>query len=137
MAQQPIADGLFTSTENGVRLIGGRRKHDGKIVFPMPKGAEAQNFDAVTLKDQGTLWSYTVQRFRPKSPYNADDDDRSFKPYALGYIELPGQVIVESRIEVDDFASLKIGQPMQLMLQPFRKAANGDDVVTFAFKPAA
>lgn len=129
----PIAEGLFKMTEAGPRLLGGRRKRDGKMVFPLPTGSEGENFDSVELADHGTLWSYTVQRFRPKSPpYAGDDTDLTFKPYALGYIELAGQVIVESRIEIDDFAQLKIGQPMALTLQRFRD----DDTVTYAFKPA-
>lgn len=129
---QPISGGLFKITDAGPRLIGGRRKRDGKIVFPNPTGAEAVNFEAIELADRGTLWSYTVQRFRPKSPpYAGDDDEGSFRPYALGYIELPGQVIVEARIETDNFSGLKIGQDMALTLQRFRD----DDTVTFAFKP--
>jgi len=131
---KPIAEGLFRMTQAGPRLIGGRRKRDGKIVFPLPAGAEAAQFDPVELKDRGTLWSFTVQRFRPKSPpYAGDDDERSFRPFALGYVELPGEVIVETRIETDDFATLRIGQPMALTLQPFGK---GGDTVTYAFKPA-
>lgn len=130
---EPIAPGLIDLSGETPRLIGGRRKRDGKIVFPLPTGAEAANFEPVALQDRGTLWSYTVQRFRPKSPpYTGDDDERTFKPYALGYVELTDQVIVETRIETDDFAQLKIGQPMALTLQRFRD----DDTVTYAFKPA-
>jgi len=136
MAQAPIAEGLFEVSDEGPRLIGGRRKTDGKMVFPMPQGPEAAFYDPTALASDGSLWSFTVQRFRPKSPpYAGADDERSFQPYALGYIELPGQVIVESRIEVDDFASLRVGMPMRLTLTAFAKV--GGDVTTYAFKPAA
>jgi uncharacterized OB-fold protein len=112
MALAPIADGLFEVVEGVAHLIGGRRKSDGR------------------------LWSFTVQRFRPKSPpYAGADDEKSFRPYALGYVELPGEVIVESRIETDDFAALKIGAPMRLKLVPFPKV--GGDVLAYAFEPAA
>lgn len=138
MSARPIAEGLFKQTEAGPRLIGGRRKSDGRIVFPMPVGAEAKLHDEVELADEGSLWSFTVQRFRPKSPpYAGDDDERSFKPFALGYVELPGQVIVESRIEIDDFDALKIGLPMRLKIVPFRKAPDGADILTYAFAPTA
>jgi len=77
-----------------------------------------------------------VQRVRPKSPPDAGaEDEASFKAYALGYVELPGQVIVEGRIETDDFAALRVGMPMRLKLTPFRKA--GGDVLAYAFEPAA
>ena len=135
LAARPIAEGLFT-TGARPRLIGGRRKDSGRIVFPLPGGAEAANHEPVELADEGRLWSFTIQRFRPKSPpYAGADDDRSFKPFALGYVELPGQVIVESRIETDDFAALKVGMPMRLVLSNFRMA-DGQDAVTYAFEPA-
>jgi uncharacterized OB-fold protein len=135
MAQRPIAEGLF-ALEPSLHLIGGRRKTDGRITFPLPVGPEAENHEPVPLKTQGTLWSFTVQRFRPKSPpYAGADDERTFKPFALGYVELPGEVIVESRIATDAFADLRIGQTMNLVLAPFGKDDDGTEVVTFAFEP--
>jgi uncharacterized protein len=132
---RPISEGLFTMGSEP-RLIGGRRRKDGKIVFPAPEGPEAQQYDRVELPAEGSLWSFTVQRFRPKSPpYAGDDDDKTFKPFAIGYVELEGQVIVESRLETDDFATLKIGQPMRMTLVPFRKDSDGTEVLTYAFKP--
>jgi uncharacterized OB-fold protein len=102
----------------------------------MPKGPEAELYDAVELPAEGTLWSYTVQRFRPKTPpYIGADDDASFKPFALGYIEFPGQVIVEGRILVEDTASLRIGLPMRVALEPFATSTRGE-VSNFAFRPA-
>ena len=135
MALAPIAEGLFEESQNGPRLIGGRRKSDGKVVFPLPNGPEANNFDPIRLSPEGTLWSFTVQRFRPKSPpYAGADDEASFQPYALGYIELP-EVIVEGRIETDDFAALKVGQPMRLKLVPFARV--GGEALSYAFEPVA
>ncbi len=134
-ALAPIADGLFEGEGAAAHLIGGRRKSDGRMVFPLPKGAAAAHYDAVTLAQEGTLWSYTVQRFRPKSPpYVGADDEKSFQPFALGYIELPGQVIVESRIEVDNFNRLKIGMKMKLDIVPFARA-DGKRVANYIFRP--
>jgi len=136
MALAPIADGLFEVVEGVPHLIGGRRKSDGRMVFPMPAGPEGQNYETVRLSPDGRLWSFTVQRFRPKSPpYAGADDEKSFRPYALGYVELPGEVIVESRIETDDFTALKVGAPMRLKLVPFQKV--GGDVLAYAFEPVA
>ena len=132
-----IAPDLFVETPEGPRLIGGRRKSDGRIVFPLPHGAERAQFDVVELAPEGTLWSFTVQRFRPKSPpYLGAEDERAFKPYALGYVELKGQVIVETRIEIDDFSKLKIGMPMRLALAPFARAG-AEPALTFVFRPTA
>ena len=88
---QPIAPDLIEADAGSTTLFGGRHRETGKIVFPMPAGSEAAKYERVPLKGEGTLWSFTVQRFRPKSPpYAGADDDRSFRPYALGYVELPG-----------------------------------------------
>jgi uncharacterized OB-fold protein len=98
---------------------------------------EAQKYEPVLLPQEGTLWSYTVQRFRPKSPpYAGADDEKSFRPFALGYVELPGHVIVETRIEIDTFARLKIGLPMRLAIVPFQRA-DGKTVSTYVFRPAS
>jgi uncharacterized OB-fold protein len=136
MTGKPVAEGLFVERADGPRLIGGRRKSDGRFAFPMPTGPDAAGFDAVELNPEGRLWSYTVQRFRPKPPFNGPGDDRSFQPYAVGYVELPGEVIVESRLLVDDFQKLAIGMPMRLTTEVFRKAPDGSDVLTYAFRPA-
>src|SRR3954468_342726 len=90
MGAPPIASGLFEVVDGAPRLIGGRRKSDGKVVFPLPEGSEAQLYEAIPLSAEGTLWSFTVQRFRPKTPpYQGADDETTFQPFALGYVELP------------------------------------------------
>ena len=127
-APAPVAAGLWTDGTEP-RLIGGRHRVSGEIVFPMPQGDAAQHFDAVALSRTGTLWSWTSQDFRPKSPPYAGPE--AFKPFLIGYVELPGQVIVETRIEGAALADLKIGMAMEMVLTEFAPGRS-----TFAFKPA-
>jgi uncharacterized OB-fold protein len=42
------------------------------------------------LARRGTLWTWTIQCFRPKSPPYAGDAE-SFEPYGVGYVELPAR----------------------------------------------
>ena len=136
MALAPIADGLFEDVDGAARLIGARRKSDGRMVFPAPGGPEAANYERVPLSPEGVLWAFTIQRFRPKSPpYAGAEDEASFRPYAVGYVELPGEVIVESRIETEDLAGLRVGAPMRLKLVPFQRT--GGPVLSYAFEPIA
>jgi uncharacterized protein len=136
MSVQPIAANLFEETPNGVYLCAGRSRTDGRLVFPMPPGDSGTGFERVRLGRIGQLWSWTVQRFRPKSPpYAGVDDLATFKPFAVGYIELPGELIVESRLIVDDFSVLQLGLPMELVLEPFSRTAQGELRATYAFKP--
>ena len=124
-ALTPIAAGLWT-TGADPQLIGGRRKRDGEIVFPLPGGDAAADYDAVPLSRSGTLWSWTIQSFRPKSPPYTGPDE--FTPFALGYVELPGEVIVEARLTRT--TALTIGMAMRLEIIPLDAARS-----TFAFSP--
>jgi uncharacterized protein len=121
----PIASDLWTD-EAQPRLIGGQRKSTGEIVFPMPEGDAAADFDRYPLSRQGTLWSWTIQSFRPKSP--PYDGPEEFTPFALGYVELPGEVIVETRLTTTE--GLKIGMPVEFAIIPFDGARS-----TYAFAP--
>jgi uncharacterized OB-fold protein len=132
---RPIAEDLFVETPEGPRLLAGRRKTDGKVVFPLPGGAERAFYETIQLAPEGKLWTWTVQRFRPKSPpYAGDDDDRSFRPYAIGYVELP-EIIVEARLEFGDVEP-KIGTRMKLDIAPFNHGADGLPNATYLFRPA-
>jgi uncharacterized OB-fold protein len=114
-------------------LLGGRDRATGRVTFPCPNDRE--RFDLVELPRTGTLWSWTVQRFRPKSPpYKGPE---AFEPYALGYVELPGTVIVETRLTGVDFGALKIGMAMEMTVEPLFTDADGHSVVTYAFTPPA
>lgn len=123
-----IAEGLFTD-DDPPKLIGGRDRHNGRIVFPCPPGDE---FEPVPLARRGRLWSWTIQRYRPKSPPYAGPT--AFRPWALGYVELPGETMIEARIVDVDFADIAIGMELEFTLVPLDPDA-ADPVLTHAFKP--
>jgi hypothetical protein len=118
---RPIADNLLTA---GPALVGGRERATGRTVFPCP---DDPGFEAVALPAEGRIWSWTVQRFRPKSPPYAGPAD--FEPFALAYVDL-GPVIVESRLTGFAFEALAVGLPCRLVTEPF------GDRLGFAFAPA-
>ncbi len=123
-----IAENLFTD-ETPPRLIGGRDRETGRIVFPCPEGSQ---FEAVPLASEGTLWSYTVQRFRPKSPPYAGPE--AFAPWIVAYVELPGQVIVEARLVDVEFDAVTIGMPVRFKPVPLDPDAS-DSALIPAFAP--
>jgi uncharacterized OB-fold protein len=84
------------------------------------------------LARRGTLWSWTIQCFAPKSPPYAVDDADAFEPYGVGYVELPDGIRVEARLTVADPDKLRIGMPMELTLIG---APGLQDAVTYAFRP--
>jgi uncharacterized OB-fold protein len=67
--------------------------------------------DPAALSGAGTLWTWTVQRYAPKSPpYQAPPG--GFVPFALGYVELPDGVRVAAVLDVDDLEEVRIGMPL-------------------------
>lgn len=132
---RPVADNLFRGEGAAARLLAGRSRATGRLRFPCPGGAEADDYDTVELAPEGSLWSYTIQRFRPKSPFNGDGDERDFRPYGVGYVELPGQLIVEARLVANDLGALTIGEPMRITTEHYRTDEDGEPVLTYAFSP--
>jgi len=131
MAARPVAPSIFTLSPQ-LRLIGGRHRASGRMVFPLPDDIES--FEPVELLSRGTLWSYTVQRFPPKSPpYRGAEP---FEPFALGYVELPGALIVESRLTEVNFDALRLGLPIELTTAALRTDPDGCVVLSYAFRPA-
>lgn len=130
-----VDDSLFTDTPDGPALLGSRCTDCGAHTFPRqggcPRCTGASMVDT-PLARAGTLWSFTVQGFRPKPPYVGPEP---FEPYGVGYVELPGQLIVESRLTESDPAALRIGMPVRLELVPFHTDPDGTPVLTFAFSP--
>ncbi len=121
----PIAEGLWTDG-NSPQLIGGKRP-DGKIVFPLPLGEAAKTMTLYPLAREGKLWSWTRQDFKPKPPYDGPEE---FEPFLVGYVELPGEVIVESHIVDSKLEDLELGMPMEFVIVPFDEKRS-----TYAFRP--
>jgi uncharacterized OB-fold protein len=96
-------------------LIGGRERATGRLVFPLP--GDAERFEAVDLPPEGVIWSWTVQRFRPKSPPYAGPE--AFEPFAIAYVQLGDALIVEGRLIGFDPAELRVGLPCRTVLEPF------------------
>ncbi|MEV1247816.1 Zn-ribbon domain-containing OB-fold protein [Nonomuraea sp. NPDC050022] len=67
----------------------------------------------VTLSSVGELWTWTVQRFAPKSPPYAPPP-QGFRPFAVGYVELPEGVRVAAVLDVGDLDSIRIGMPLRI-----------------------
>ncbi|MBD2843310.1 Zn-ribbon domain-containing OB-fold protein [Erythrobacter rubeus] len=115
-------------------LMGGKLP-SGEIVFPMPQGDAAKDVEPYKLSRQGRLWSFTSQDFLPKEPYEGpgsgpDEGPPDFQPFLLGYVELPGEVIVESRIVDARLEDLKLNMPVEFCIVPFNESYD-----TFAFRP--
>jgi len=136
----PIAEGLFTWPAANPALLGSRCNNCGIASYPVAESCMACSGQDVILEElpnRGTLWTWTVQQFMPKSPYNSGETPETFKPYGVGYLELPGGVRVEGRLTENDPAKLRIGMEMDVIFDTWRTEDNGDEVVSFFFRPVA
>jgi len=129
-----IDDGIIAGTLDAPTLIGSRCRRCGVVAFPRQATCAACTSGDVeehALARRGTLWTWTIQCFAPKSPpYAGEAED--FEPYGVGYVELPGEVRVEARLTESDPERLRIGMAMELALIP---APGPGGVLTFAFRP--
>ena len=140
MAKQiPVADGIFSWPSAQPHLIGSRCTNCGNYMFPTQSGCPkcaGNETETVALSRRGTLWTWTVQGFPPKSPpFVGAVAPAHFQPFGVGYIELPGEVKVEARRTEADPEALSIGMEMELVIIPLTTDDDGNDVMTFAFQP--
>lgn len=119
---------LIRTNDGEAHLIGSACNDCGTQTFPAQSGCPrcgSNNVADVALARDGSVWTWTVQRFPPKPPYLGPTP---YEPFALAYVDL-GSVKVESRLRgkaVDDW---KIGDPVQIVID------ESASPLTFWFEP--
>ena len=138
MATIPLAEGIFTWPSDDPQLIGSRCDACGIVTFPFqdscPRCASTDMAEHL-LARRGRLWAWTTQEFPPPSPPYTGPAGDDFVPYGVGYVALGDEVRVESRLT--EMEGLRSGMEMELVLVPFRTDDEGNQVMTFAFRPVA
>ena len=77
------------------------------------------------LPRQGKVWTFTVQRFKPKAPFRTEGE---FEPFALGYVDL-GPLKVESVLSGRAVGEWKIGSDVELVVRTV------EGRMTFSYAP--
>ncbi len=122
-----VRDGLFSDADPPA-LLGSRCTACGKAHFPRADACPycaTEGSVPVELSRRGTLWAWTAVTAAPPG-YEGE------VPFGIGVVELPEGVRVITRLTESDPAALAVGQLMELQVVPLH-----DDVVTYAFAPAA
>lgn len=137
----PVADGLFTWPSDEPALLASRCTACGNHAFPRQDGCprcSCADVETVELGRRGRLWTWTVQAFPPKAPpFAGDADPERFRPFGVGYVDLDGKLLVESRLTINDPDDLEIDMELELCIEPLFIDDAGNEVVTFAFGPVA
>ncbi|MFC2005920.1 Zn-ribbon domain-containing OB-fold protein [Chloroflexota bacterium] len=139
--QIPCLEGLFTMPPEEPRLIGNRCKSCGSIFFPKstscrnPYCSKTEPMEELLFGNRGKLFTFTVNHYQPPPPYHSPDP---FVPYTNGWIEVPEGLTVHTMIAPGyDEKNLKIGMEMELIIDKLYEDEQGNEVVSWKFKPAA
>jgi uncharacterized OB-fold protein len=133
----PVAEGLFADSADGPRLIGSKCAACGTPYFPRsavchnPECGKSQMEDA-SFGPRGTLWSCAIQNYPPPAPARYEEP---YTPYALGMVDMPEGLRVLGRISTDDPEGVEVGAEVELVLERLYLDENGDEVITWKFKP--
>jgi uncharacterized protein len=131
----PIADDLFDVDGGQLVLLASRCGECRTVAFPRQPSCPrctSERVEAHRLATEGTLWTWTTQGFRPKSPPYTGPEE--FTEYAVGYVELGEEIRVEGLLTESAPERLSIGMPMRVtaLVVP---GAGGEARTTYGFEP--
>ncbi len=136
----PAIEGWHTMGETP-QLLGSRCRDCGTYFFPKQThfcrnpACEGTDFEEVALSRTGTVWSYTNACYTPPQPYVPADP---FEPFAIAAVALEQeQMVVLGQVAGGvSTAELKVGMPVELVLEPLHET--DDEIkVTWKWRPLA
>jgi len=131
--QIPVKEGLWrTPPDEEPYLIGSKCPSCGEIVFPKMQvclNCQEQNVEEVKLSRRGKIYTVTVVMQQPPLYYKGP------VPYALGYVELPEGVRLETLYTDCGPDSLEIGMDVELVVEKLYDDDEGNELITYKFRP--
>ena len=135
--QKALAPESSTWPDENPQLIGSKCGACGATAFPTQDRCprcSAAGMSEILLPRRGTLVTWTTQGFPPGPPY-AGATGKDFVPFGVGLVQLEDVIRVEGRLTENDPAKLQFGMDVELTMIPFTTDEEGNEVVTFAFRP--
>lgn len=135
--QVPVAEDLFRDSAEGPALVGTKCTGCGAHYFPKSLSCRNPACDTKMVTEtmlgrRGTLYSYTVQGYRPPALFGMDP----WEPYALGLVELPEGLRVMGMLTGCPLDEIHIDMPVELTIATLYSDAEGRDVLTYKYRPA-
>jgi len=133
----PVVEGLFTWPSDKPQLIGTKCLSCGSYFFPKTLSCnnpdcEEKKVEEVLLSRRGKLYSYTMQHYTPPPPAKFSEP---FVPYGIGLVELPEGIRVIGRLTTSHTGELRIGMDVELTVEKICEDDQGNELVTYKFKP--
>ena len=132
------AQNLFVETDEGPRLLGSRCATCKAPYFPASEACHNPDCQHSDIQPErfgpyGTLWSVALQNYPPPPPVVAPEP---YRPYAVGLVDLEADGIrVIGRLQAEDPKSVAVGGPVELILASLGHQQDGQEVVSWQFKP--
>jgi uncharacterized OB-fold protein len=129
----PVREGLWTTGEKP-QLIGSQCANCGEVFFPkrenwLCSNCQSPNLKEIKLSPKGKIYSYTVVMQRPPVYYRAE------VPYAIGFVELPEGIRVETLFTGCNLEDLKVGMEVEMLIDKLHDEEDGTEVYCYKFKP--
>lgn len=129
----PVREGLWTSDEKP-QLIGSQCLNCGEVFFPKRENGlcshcQSNDLREIKLSPRGKIYSYTVVMQRPPVYYQAE------VPYAIGFVELPEGIRVETLLTGGNLEDLRVGMEVEMLIDKLHTEEDGTEVYCYKFKP--
>lgn len=128
MQRRPFRDGLLTLEP--LSLVGTTCPNCGQMTFPVrsvcPWCHTEHSAERMALPTNGTVYTFTIVRQAP-----AGEE----VPYVLGYVDLPGDVRLMSRITASSPEEVDIGMEVRLAERAMGTDVDGAELVGYQFVP--
>ena len=131
-----VAEGLFIVENGQTRLIGTHCLSCNATYFPQtiscrnPRCSD-KRIELCQLSTTGTLYSWTLQHYRPPAPFQMDE----WKPYLIGLVDLPEGLRVLGMLNLGE-TEVSIGLPLRLDHMPLYQDDEGMMRSTYCFVAA-
>jgi uncharacterized OB-fold protein len=125
----PFKENILGSEEGKPRLTGTHCSDCGRYSFPFRPicvFCHSRKVQKTFLSSRGKLHSFTICRVPvPNIP----------PPFAMGYIDLPEEVMIFSQLTQWNEKELKIGLEMEMVQEKLHNDKEGNEVYTYKFRP--
>ena len=133
----PVREGLWdepSAPGEEPRLIADRCLRCGELFFPkkgngLCTACQSTELEGIPLSPRGRIYSYTVVMRRPPDYYRGE------VPYAIGFVELPEGIRVETLLTGCPLDDLKLGMEVELVIERLHEDEHGNEIVTYKFRP--
>ena len=136
--QIPAIEGWFTTAP--AALVGTRCRACGSYFFPPERvlcrnpACTSTDLEETELSTRGKVWSFSVNHYAAPEPYVGKEP---FEAYTVVAVELSREqmVVLGQLVEGADPAALRIGDEVEVSIEPLFTDAEGREHLVWKWRP--